>query len=204
MRKPGTFLRNERGSTLVETTIVFTLMMLLTFGLVDFGYAFWQYSAAEKATAAGARWIATRHGVAGTQAALTNELYTSVVPDCFTNDAATTLGTLCSQVAGASGWAANCAGAGGGSCSSTQMTALLTEMRRYFPNLTAANVAVHFQGSSLGFVGRGRAIPLITVRTSGLTYNFVAIGALLGLNAMPMPSFDSTLPAEDQKEGPGI
>jgi hypothetical protein len=56
----------------------------------------------------------------------------------------------------------------------------------------------------MGFVGRGRAIPLITVRTTGLTYNFITLNSLLGFGPITMPSFASTYVAEDQKEGPGI
>jgi Flp pilus assembly protein TadG len=202
MRRLRKFLRDERGATLVETTIVFPLVLILTFGLVEFGNAFWQYHTAEKATAAGARWLSTRHGVAGS-AALTNELYTTVVPDCFVNSA-NPLGTACAQVAGATGWSQTCSGAGGGACDTTVMSGLLTQMQQYAPFITAANVNVQLRGSTMGFVGRGRAIPLITVRTTGLTYNFLTLNSLLGFGPITMPSFASTYVAEDQKEGPGI
>jgi Flp pilus assembly protein TadG len=204
MRRLRSFLGDVGGAALVETTLVFPLMLVLMFGLVEFGNVMWQYHADEKATSAGARYLATRGGVAGTLGqTLTTELYTTAVPDCFvtTTDAP---GTPCSQEAGATGWKTTCSGTGGGACSSTEMSALLTEMQKYAPTITAANVAVDLRGSTMGYVGRGRAIPLITVRTTGLTYNWVAMGALLGLGPLTMPSFASTLPAEDQKEGPGI
>lgn len=203
-------LRDERGAALIEATIVMPLVLILTFGLLEFGNAFWQYHTAEKATAAGVRWLATRHGVLGTAAAeTTEELYTAVVLDCFvsTNAAA---GTPCSQVNTGEGqdkptsWTETCSGAGGGDCNADVMAALLTEMRRYAPFLTADNVTVELRGSDLGFVGRGRAVPLITVRTTGLNFDFVTLDALLGFGPIAMPSFASTLVAEDQKEGPGI
>jgi hypothetical protein len=189
---------------MVETTLVFPLLLVLTFGLVEFGNVMWRYHAAEKATAAGARFLATRAGVLGTlNPTATTELYRTAVPDCFTNTSETP-GTPCSQVPGASGWLHTCTGTGGGGCNGGEMTALLTEMQKYAPTITAANVAVDLHGSTMGYVGRGRAVPLITVRTTGLTYNWVTMGALLGLGPLTMPSFASTLPAEDQKEGPGI
>ena len=206
MRAVRQFLRDDLGATLVETTIIFPLVLILTFGLVEFGYVLWQYHAAEKATAVGARWVATRAGVAGSdlsQTPLGTELYTAAVPDCFVG-ATVAYGTPCSQVAGATGWSQSCTGTGGGSCSSTQMAALLTTMQAFAPTLTAANVTVQFRGSTMGFVGRGRAIPLITVKTTGLTYNWVALGALLGFPPLTMPGFDATLPAEDQKQGTGL
>lgn len=204
MRRLRSLLGDDRGSALVETTIVFPLMLILTFGLVEFGNALWQYHAAEKATAIGARWLATRGGVAGNLGqAVTTEVYTTGLPDCFVTDNTDPPGTLCSQVSGATGWSTTCTGSGGG-CSTTEMATLLTQMQQYAPTLTAANISVQLRGSTMGFLGRGRAVPLITVRTTGLTYNWVAIGALLGLPPLTMPSFASTLPAEDQKEGPGI
>lgn len=208
MRRPRLLLRDETGATMVETAIVFPLLLVLTFGIADFGNALWQYHAAEKATLEGARWLATRHGVLGDDSltdALSTELYTASVPDCFvaTDPATYPPGTPCSQVPNASGWSQTCSGAGGGSCSTTVMTGLLTQMQQYAPFITAANVSVQLNGSDMGFVGRGRAVPLITVRTTGLTYPFPAVGALLGLGPINMPSFASTLAAEDQIEGPG-
>jgi hypothetical protein len=205
MRRLRSFLSDVRGATLVETTLVFPLLLVLMFGLVEFGNLMWRYHAAEKATAAGARFLATRAGVLGTlNTTPTTELYRTSVPDCFTNSSSDTPGTPCSQIAGATGWLQTCTGTGGGACSSTEMSALLAEMKKYAPTIAAANVAVDFRGSTMGFVGRGRAIPLITVRTTGITYTWVTMGALLGLAPLTLPSFASTLPAEDQKEGPGI
>lgn len=203
MRRLPSFRRDESGATLVEATLVVPLMLLLTFGLVEFGYVMWQFHATEKATAIGVRWLASRHGVKG-EAAVTNELYTATVPDCFASTS-NPPGTLCSQVAGATSWSQTCSGTGGGNCSSTTMSGLLTEMQKYAPFIKATNVSVQLQGTKIGFVGRGRAVPLITVRTTGLTYNYIALGALVpGLGSITMPSFASSAVGEDQKEGPGI
>ena len=209
MRAFRNLLRDERGATLIETTIIFSLVLILTFGIVEFGNALWQYHCAEKATAMGARWLATRAGVGSSDLStypITTELYTASVPDCFVGSPSpSTLGTPCSQVGGAAnGLNATCTGSGGGSCSSSEMAGLLAVMQQYAPTIAASNVSVQLRGSTMGFLGRGRAIPLITVQTTGLTYNWVAIGALLGIGNVTMPSFASTLPAEDQKEGPGI
>jgi len=199
MRWPRSLRRDDLGATLVEASLVFPLLLVLTFGLVEFGHAFWRYHAVEKATAVGARFLASRHGVQGSDAT-TNELYAASVPDCFVSTSQP-LGTTCTQVAGATGWTQTCSGVGGGSCSSSVMSALLTQMKAYAPFLTAANVAVDFQGTGLGFVGRGRPVPLITVRTTGLTFDFVVMDTLLGIGPIAMPPFSTTLVAEDQREG---
>jgi len=77
-------------------------------------------------------------------------------------------------------------------------------MQAFAPSIAAANVRVDVAQSKLGFIGRGKAVPLITVRTTGLTYNFITLNSLLGLGPISMPSFASTFVAEDEKEGPGI
>jgi len=202
MRRLLSFLRDEAGATLVEAALVFPLVLILTFGLVELGHAYWEYHAVEKATAVGARWLVAGHGVEG-NSTTAGELYTTVVPDCFvtTTDPP---GTPCSQVAGKSAWGPSCTGAGVAPCDTTTMSGLLAQMRQYAPFLTAANVKVQFSPSEMGFVGRGRAIPFISVQTTGLTYSFIGIDKLLGFGAITMPSFTSTLVAEDQKQGPGI
>ncbi|CAN7415683.1 pilus assembly protein [Phenylobacterium sp. LjRoot219] len=206
MRRFRSLLRDQSGATLVESALVVPLMLILTFGLVEFGHVFWQYHAAEKATAAGARWLATRHGVLGSGSA-NGELWTAPVPDCFVNSTDPSVaapGTLCTQYA-TSTWIETCSGAGGGACDDTVWTGLVTEMQRFAPFITDTNVSVELRGSNIGFVGRGRAVPLITAKTTGLTYNFIALGALVpGVGSITMPSFASTEVAEDQKEGPGI
>lgn len=198
---------NDRGSTLVETTIVFPLLLMLIFGLVEFGHALWEYAAAEKATAIGARYLATRGPIQAN------------VADCFVATTAAP-GTPCSQIpeaATALAWSSTITSA---SCppplppppacpppppSATVFCQMFTQMRCYAPFLTPASVSVQLRGSGMGFVGRGRPIPLITVRTTGLTYNFVALDKLPlleSLGPITMPGFDATSVGEDQKEGP--
>lgn len=51
--------RSERGGTLVEAAIIVPLLMLLTFGGIEYGIGFGQKGALESATRAGARKAAT-------------------------------------------------------------------------------------------------------------------------------------------------
>ncbi|RAK60805.1 hypothetical protein DJ021_13800 [Phenylobacterium hankyongense] len=186
---------NDRGSTLVETTIVFPLLLMLIFGLVEFGHALWEYAAAEKATIIGARYLATRGPIQAN------------VADCFVATTAAA-GTPCSQIpeaASALAWSSTITSASCASPPTTVFCRMLAQMRSYAPFLTPADVSVQLRGSGMGFVGRGRPIPLITVRTTGLTYNFVALDKLpllASLGAITMPGFDATSVGEDQKEGP--
>ena len=172
----------------MEYTLVFALMMMLTFGLIEFGVCFYQYNAAEKATAIGARYIATRGPV------LTG------LGDCgpSVSTSGYSAGTYCANVAGASSWSSTCnAQAPAAGCQAAVLNALVARMQQFAPNLEAQNVQVVLRGSEFGFVGRGAAVPLVTVRLTGLTYDFIALDDLLGLGPLTMPTFDATIVGED-------
>lgn len=197
MRALLDLLRDQRGATMIETTIVFPMVMLLTFGLVEFGHAFWEYHTAEKATAIGARYIATRGPLVAQLA--------DGGHDCFVaNPSAVSAGTACSDAAiPAAGAPITCSSGGSTSCDATVFSAMLTQMQQIAPFIGSANVQVKVAQSKMGFIGRGAAVPLITVQTTGLTYNFATLGGLLGVGPLTMPSFATTLVGEDEKEGPG-
>jgi Flp pilus assembly pilin Flp len=185
MRRFVQFRRNESGAVLIEHTLVFILLMILTFGLIEFGIVLHQYNAAETATSAGARFIATRGPVI------------TGISDCGVATSLTA-GTRCSDVSGASGWSLTCnANAPAGNCQAAVLNALVAEMQRYNPNIEAQNVQVVLRGAGLGFVGRGAPVPMVTVRLTGMTYEYIAVGALLGIDDLEMPGFDATLVGED-------
>ncbi|WP_309089124.1 pilus assembly protein [Phenylobacterium sp.] len=190
MGKLRRLLRDDTAATLVESTLVFPLVLVLTFGLLEFGNALWRWNAAEKATAIAARYIATR-----------GPLLTGV-PDCFVPTSATA-GTSCSEVAGATSWSTSCGAGGGGDCEGDVVAAALARAQAFAPFIEANNFRVDVRGSDLGFVGRGDPVPLITVRLQGLTFDFVVLDALAGVTSMPMPGFDATIVGEDQDEGEG-
>lgn len=187
-----TFLKDESGATLVEFTLVFTMFMVLTFGLIEFGLVLHQYNAAEKATAIGSRFVAT-HG----------PVFVGL-PDC---GVATSLpvGTMCANVAGSSSWTQTCnASAPAAGCQSGVLNALVARMQQFAPEIEAQNVQVVLRGAGLGFVGREAPVPLVTVRLTGMTYDFIAMDDLMGFDPLTMPGFDATIVGEDMNEGAGV
>lgn len=197
MPKLRTLLKDTAGGALVEGTLVFPMLLVLLFGLVEFGYVLWQYHSAEKATVVAARYVATRGPLVSALA--------SGARDCFVPNPSTVVaGTPCSaaSIPAAQGPIV-CTPGATGDCQGAVLTAMANQMRTYAPFLNNANIQVQVSQSKLGFIGRGKAVPIVTVRTSGLTYNFIALDALLGFQPITMPSFDSSLTAEDQQEGPG-
>lgn len=179
------FKRDESGVTLVEYTLVFMLLMLLTFGLIEFGVVLYQYNSAEMATSVGARYIATRGPVV------------TGISDCgvATGEPA---GTPCRDIDGSDEWSFTCnANAPSGNCQGVPLAALVTEMQRFAPNVEAQNVEVIVWGAGFGFVGRNSPVPMVTVRLTGMQYDFVALDDLLGFGTLTMPGFDATLVGED-------
>ena len=184
MRSLFRFRKNQSGAVLVEHTLVFMMMMVLTFGLIEFGIVLYQYNAAEKATAVGARFIATRGPVV------------AGLPDCGpgVNVNGMNAGATCPS----SSWETTCnANAPSGGCQASVLNALVAEMRRFSPNVEAQNVQVVLRGAGLGFVGRGSPVPMVTVRLTGMQYDFIALDDLLGFGALTMPGFDATVVGED-------
>lgn len=181
------FRANCSGASLVEYTLVFAMLMVLSFGLIEFGVVLYQYNAAEKATSVGARWIATRGPVV------------TGLSDCLVAPPANSAGTPCLDVAGSlSATPVVCnAGAPSGACQAAVLSELVARMQQFAPQIEAQNVQVIVGPSGYGFVGRGSPVPLVTVRLTGMTYDFIALDDLLGFGALTMPGFDSTLVGED-------
>jgi Flp pilus assembly protein TadG len=52
----------ERGSALAETAVVMTVLLILMFGIIDFGRALYTYSFVAQLARQGARWAIVRGG----------------------------------------------------------------------------------------------------------------------------------------------
>ena len=182
-------IKDEQGATMVEFTIIFMLLMLLTFGIVDFGNLAFQWNSSEKATQVGVRTAAISDPVASELSSF----------DCRNNSI--TLGTPCRN-GGTSFGTIVCNGAtstcsGGYTFSTAAFNLILTPMRKMFPRLQAGNVIVEYVDVGLGFAGRQGPVPEIRVRLSGLTFDYAFLGHLLGFSSITMPDFRATLVGED-------
>lgn len=184
-----TLLKDASGAAMVEFTVVMMLLLVLTFGIVDFGNALFQWNSAEKATQAGARAATISDPVA-------SELATF---DCDNNSIA--LGTPCRN-GGDSFGTIVCSGSGpscggGYTFSAAAFNLILAPMQQMFPRLQPENVVVEYVDVGLGFAGRQGPVPEIRVRLTGLTFEYVFLGSLLGFSSITMPDFRATLVGED-------
>ena len=184
------FIRDIGGGPIMEFTIVFMLLILLTFGIVDFAFAMWQWNSAEKATQIGAR-------AAVTASPVVQELATW---DC--NNGSISLGTPCrlggSSFGSISCTSTSCSGTGslsGNTYDSGAFNTIVSRMQTVFPRIQPANVIVEYNDLGLCFAGRGSPCPAVTIRLTGMTFNFVTLDWMLG--SINMPEFRTTLTGED-------
>jgi hypothetical protein len=67
-----------------------------------------------------------------------------------------------------------------------------------FDRIAPENVSVEYENTGLGFAGRPAGpVPTIILRLTGLTFEFIGLGDLLGLPEITMPDFLVTMTGED-------
>lgn len=173
---------------------------MLTSGIVEFSFAFYQWNAAAKAVQLGARLASVSDPVASDLKTMTG-LEGGGDPGA----AMPYFKRVCS------GAAKSCSG---GSYSSAAMNTLVfgrgdtvcqtagpdlfPGMCDIFNRIRPENVIVTYEWTGLGFAGRpGGPVPAITVELTGLSFEFVFLNALLGFNALPIPGLKATATGED-------
>ncbi len=196
--------RSCSGAAAVELAILFPLLLLLTFGIFEFGLVMHQVNMAEKATQLGARKAVTWDPVAP---ALAN--YTGISGSLRGGDplpANLQVDITCDSD--------GCTGTGAITSpgfSATAFNEIVDEMAAIYPAIEADNVVIDYHHVGLGFVGRpgGAVVPSVTVTLRDLTYDFIfldvavtiASAGAVDLNNLLYPSFSTTLTGEDLSDG---
>jgi Flp pilus assembly protein TadG len=205
-------LRSSRGSGSVEFVLVAPLMLILIFGILDAGRFMWNMNMAEKATQVGARVAIVTSVLAP---GLRDEDYAGQTVGGVTLKAgdripAAALGTIKCTNSGCVCEAAPCPSSLGTFDSTTFTNVVLARMQSIYPAIQASNVEIRYSGSGNGFAesaasgggggGGGGATetmeisPLVTVSLTGL--QFTPVTSLV-FASIPMPTFSTTLTAED-------
>jgi Flp pilus assembly protein TadG len=186
-------LLDRTGAGAAEFALVLPLLILFLLGILDAGRYMWEVNKAEKATQVGSRVAIVTNVVAsglGTQSYVGVGGLTQgdVIP-------ASALGTItCTRTA------CTC----NGTCPTSFATAdsaafdsIVTRMEYMKPGITANNVRIYYRGSGLGYAGdpNGMEIaPLVTVELTGLQFRPLV---LFNAVAVSLPTFRTTLTAED-------
>ncbi len=201
-------LRDETGSTIIEFSLVGLLFFIMTFGVIEGGRALYQWNSATKAAQLGARLAAVSDPV---WSGLPTFASTGTPGSPWVTDYDVTC-------QGTSTSAGNCSGTPGGAAySASAMNRLVfgrnpesppcggqlgadrfPGMCDIYQRLEPQNVTVEYRNTGLGFVARpGGPVPTITVRLTGLTFEFIALDTLLGIGPIAMPEFEVTMTGED-------
>ena len=196
-------IRSQTGASAAEFGLVLPLLIILLLGIIDAGRFIWEYNRAEKATQAGARvavvtqiipqGIADFKYVGQTVGGVT---YTQGDPL-----STTALGTVTCQQSGST-LSCSCVNTNGycpsmGTANTAGFDAIVTRMRAMYPRVSSSRVIVEYRGSGVGYAGDPGGMdisPLVTVKLTGMTFNPLVLFGLVSFN---LPSFSTSLTAED-------
>lgn len=196
-----TFVRNDDGGVMVEFTVIVSLLLVLTSGLVEFSLALSQWNSAAKAVQAGSRLAAVSAPLDSTLTALSGIGGTVFAGDPMPDFERVCTGSSTSCTGGTyAGAAMNTLlyGRGRTTCAATVTAEQLPGMCNFLKTIAASNVTVTYKQTGLGFAGRpGGPVPTITVQLSGLSYNFIFLRMVPGITSVTMPSMRSTITGED-------
>lgn len=205
------FLRDESGAAMIELTISAVLLLTLVLGFVDFGYAYYQWNAANKAVQVGARLASISdpiplHLVDETGTAPSIADVGEPVP-AYSVDPANSYDYVCT--ANASGTASCvCNATTLDACDGTPVQAAFDlifdgdggrpGMKDFFPALEPDEVQIEYIATGLGYWTRpGGPVPTIRVSLVDVPFRFFFLSGLLGFANITMPNMLSTVTGED-------
>ena len=211
------YLRDESGATFVEFTLVVVTFLTIVLGFVDFSHVFLQWNSATKAVQLGARLAAVSDPVPAGLRNVTG-LSATVLPgmampafsyQCVSTAADGSTGTCTGTTSlsySAQAMRDIVFGRGRTNSSFCEVKPATDEAKRrvgmcnIFSRIDPRNVVVKYEYTGLGYAGRpGGPVPTITVSLTGLTFDYVFLGDLLGLSSFALPGFATTVTGEDLK-----
>ncbi len=205
----GALAREQSGATAVEFSIVIGLLLVLTISIVEFSLALWQWNSAEKSTELGVRYAVQSNPVA---AGFSSAGWNGVTDGGFQPGTSLDTSKLGAFTVTCNDTACTCTGCSGGFSTthdSTAFTDIVEHMSGVFFRVQPSNVIVEYTHVGMGFAGRPGAdiVPMVTVRLSGVTFDFMVLNFLRPMmlggaqqstsNGIPMPPFTATLSGED-------
>lgn len=190
-------LRLDRsGASAAEFALVLPLLVLLLLGILDVGRLLWDVNRAEKATQVGAR-VAIVTDVLDDAMALESYVGQTVGGVTLTQGdiiPAEALGELECTDAGCTCLSGSCPATG--TFDTASFDRIVTRMQFMKPDIQPADVKITYRGSGLGFAGDPNGMEIAPLVTVELDSEFSPL-VLFGAADVPLPTFRSTLTAED-------
>jgi Flp pilus assembly protein TadG len=185
-------LLDRSAASAAEFALVLPLLLLLLFGIIDGGRWMWAYNQAEKATQMGARFAVVAYpvtdGINASYIGVNGLTQGDLIP-------ASAFGKITCDNTGCTCATTPCPSLG--TYSQANFQHIVDRMKLFAPGIGYSNVKVEYSSSGLGYAGNPNGAdlsPLVTIELSGL--QFTPITTLM-LATLDMPSFTTTLSAED-------
>jgi len=197
-------IRRDEGAVTVETSLMIMVLIILTGGSIEAGYAFYQYNGAQQAARTGARIAATSDPVARSVSTMTGLSGAVSQGQSFPDFEIVCKNDTESCSEGSYDMAAMTrivfGPDGDGVCGATSRAR--RGMCDVFGDTEQAYVDVAYFSSGLGTAGyQGDAAPLVSVTLRNVPLNFVFLD-LVGLgDLIHLPPVEATLMGEDLKNG---
>lgn len=172
------FAANTRGAFQIEFALMFPLLLVLSFGVLEFALLAFDYQRVAEATRRAARFVIINKSIPNTA-----NLLDGAVIQCTSSD-----GTV------------ECVG---GSPSddpktdeqeaSVRFQAMLATMQKIYPPVQETNVRVIYESTDVGTTDSiGGIIPLVTVEIIDVQYEFYT-GGFIGVTAITLPGFRTSI-----------
>jgi hypothetical protein len=185
-------LFDRRAASAAEFALVLPLLLLLMFGIIDAGRWMWTYNRAEKATQVGARFAVVAYpvtdGIESSYIGVNGLTQGDLIP-------ASDFGRITCDNSSCSCAVSPCPALG--TFSQDNFHHIVDRMKLLLPDIDYSNVSVEYSSSGLGYAGNPNGAdlsPLVTVKLQDL--QFTPITTLL-FTTLSMPTFTTTLSAED-------
>jgi hypothetical protein len=196
--------RDQTGSSAAEFALVLPLLLILLFGIIDAGRWMWTYNEGEKATQMGARFAVVADpittGLNSSYVGVGGLTQGDVIPasafgkvTCTGSGSGTTVSASCSC-------ATSPCPSGITTTTSDAFKNILNRMQLFLPQLAANNLTVEYSSSGLGYAGSPvlpDLSPLVTVKIGTPTALQFRPVTTLDIVTLNMPTFTTTLSAED-------
>ena len=198
------FLRNKSGAVTVETSFVLMIMVAVTGGLVEAGYAYWQWNGVQQAARHGARLAATTDAVSRDITTMTGigngvsvgDPMPDFIRECSGRTQRCSRGRYNRRAMDAIFFGPD----RDLKCAPTER--LRRGMCDIFQDIEKRNITVSYENSGLGHAGfPANPKPLVTVKVTDLKFNFIFLDLFLPDSLTTMPDVSVSLMSEDLRSG---
>lgn len=199
-------IADKRGSNTVELAFVLPVLLLFTFGIVDFGRLLFDINGAHKAAQLGADLAITRDPIARP---VKDHFRCNVPSDtslvgqsCRAADGTLRdecdFGTVVCTVDGCTAGGTTYA-LGSNEASQAVFDDVLDRMRIGLPRLQPEDIEVTYRPSAIGFIGRPVPVAEVSVRVLNVPFSFIALpaSAFIDVENIVIPAQTVTLTSED-------